>query len=146
MEYIIQEYFTEVHEELMEHIQEKSLKYIKENLDKLVHIIVSESIKLGYDLREFDIHDKINIPDKVDNDVADALFETYVELSIYIGSAILDFAIDEIALGRKKYTVDVWFDKLITLLESIGIPDEEQYGKLLSEFKNKIKENIKEKS
>lgn len=139
MKYIVKEFGSEIVPKIANVSMEDSLKWFKDDFNKLLEILVEYSIKSGYDLRHIDIDDEVDISDDMYNRFGDGLLKVFDSLSMFVGGSILMWLFNDIVLNDKSEDgIDYACERLEDVLKSFGDLDEE-YQKRIDDFKKTIK-------
>lgn len=139
MKYIVKEFGSEIVPKIANVSMEDSLKWFKDDFDKLLSILVDYSIKSGYDLRHIDIDDEVDISDDMYNKFGDGLLKVWDSLSMFVGGSILLWLFNDMVLNNKSEDgIDYACERLEDVLKSFGDLDEE-YQKRIDKFKIDMK-------
>lgn len=139
MKYIVKDFVGEIVPKVANVSMEDSLKWFKDDFDKLLSILVEYSVKSGYDLRNIDIDNEVDIPDGVYNRFGDGLLKAWDSLSMFVGGSILLWFFNDVVLNDKsKDAIDYACERLEDVLKSFGDLDEE-YQKRIDIFKSTMK-------
>ena len=139
MKYVVKEFGSEIVPKIANVSMEDSLKWLKDDFDKLLEILVEYSIKSGYDLRHIDIDDEVDISDDMYNRFGDELLKVWDSLSMFVGGSILMWLFNDMVLNDKSEDgIDYACERLEDVLKSFGDLDEE-YQKRINEFKIDMK-------